>query len=185
MTGDSGTMHHLGNAVARDPRWPQTLDREGTQNLISLTRKVRVEPYLQPTSDIIALMTLEHQTRMTDLLIRAAWDTRIAEQTGKMDDAATRAKIQGEIAETVGYMLFAGEARLDDPVEGVSMFTKTFPQRGPRDSQGRSLRDFDLKTRLFRFPLSYMIYSEAFDALPAYDRERIWKGLYDVVTGTT
>ena len=173
----------MGNAVAHDPKWPQNLDREGTQNLTSLTRKVSIEPYLQPTSDIVALMTMEHQTRMTDLLIRTAWDTRIAEQTGKMDDPATKAKIDGEIAETVGYMLFAGEARLDDPIEGVSTFTQTFPRRGPRDSQGRSLRDFDLKTRMFRYPLSYMIYSETFDALPDYDRERIWKGLYDVLTG--
>jgi hypothetical protein len=68
-------------------------------------------------------------------------------------------------------------------VKGVSTFTKTFAERGPRDPQGRSLRDFDLKTRLFRYPLSYMIYSAAFDALPDYARERVYRLLYDILTG--
>ena len=68
-------------------------------------------------------------------------------------------------------------------MEGVSTFTKTFPQRGPRDTQGRSLRDFDLKTRMFHYPLSYMIYAEAFDGMPDWARERVYRRLYDVLTG--
>ena len=59
---------------------------------------------------------------------------------------------------------------------------RPFPQRGPRDPKGRSLRDFDLETRLFRYPLSYMIYSAAFDALPDGVRARIYR-LYEVLAG--
>jgi hypothetical protein len=80
-------------------------------------------------------------------------------------------------------MLFADEEPLAAPVKGVSTFTRTFPERGPRDSQGRGLRDFDLKTRLFRYPLSYMIYSAAFDGMPRIVRERVYRRLYDVLTG--
>jgi hypothetical protein len=80
-------------------------------------------------------------------------------------------------------MVFADEARLQGPIVGVSTYTKTFPARGPRDSHGRSLRDFDLQTRLFRYPLSYMVYSEAFDAMPEHARDRIYHRLYDVLTG--
>jgi hypothetical protein len=65
----------------------------------------------------------------------------------------------------------------------VSAFTLTFPQRGPRDKQGRSLRDFDLQTRLFRHPMSYMVYSDLFDSLPAPVRERVYRRLYDVLAG--
>jgi len=72
---------------------------------------------------------------------------------------------------------------LKEPVAGVSTFSKTFPQRGPRDKQGRSLRDFDLKKRLFRYPLSYMIYSAAFDGMPQAVRERVYQRLYDILTG--
>jgi len=88
-----------------------------------------------------------------------------------------------EIDELAGYMLFVDEAPLRAPVAGVSTFTKTFPQRGPRDQQGRSLRDFDLQKRLFKYPLSYMIYSPAFDGLPATALAPLYQKLYDVLTG--
>jgi hypothetical protein len=76
-------------------------------------------------------------------------------------------------------MLFKDEAPLREPIEGVSSFTRTFPERGPRDSHGRGLRDFDLHTRLFRYPLSYLIYSRQFDALPEPVRTRVYRRLYD------
>jgi hypothetical protein len=65
----------------------------------------------------------------------------------------------------------------------VSSFTNTFAARGPRDGQGRSLREFDLRTKLFRYPVSYMIYSELFDALPRTIRDRVYQRLHDVLTG--
>ena len=80
-------------------------------------------------------------------------------------------------------MLFADEARMKYPIEGVSSFTKTFPQRGPRDQQRRSLRDFDLKTRMFRYPLSYFIYGAIFDNLPVAAKDAVYRRLYEVVSG--
>ena len=66
----------------------------------------------------------------------------------------------------VRYMLFRDERPRPEPVRGASSFAETFAARGPRDAKGRSLREFELQTRLFRYPLSYMIYSDLFDALP-------------------
>jgi hypothetical protein len=86
-------------------------------------------------------------------------------------------------SELLSYMLFADEAKVYDPMAGVSTFTKTFPARGPRDKQGRSLRDFDLQTRLFRYPLSYMIYDPVFDALPNVAKNEVYRKLFDVLTG--
>ena len=183
VTGTHGGMHHKGNAVARDRSKPDVLESQGTQNLTTLGRKFDDGLYLSRLSDIVALMTLEHQTRMTNLIDRVGWETRIAQQDGKMDDEATRKRIDADIDAMTTYMLFADEATLYDPVEGASTFTKTFPQRGPRDSQGRSLRDFDLQKRLFKYPLSYMVYSEAFDNIPDAARERIYQRLFDVLSG--
>jgi hypothetical protein len=45
------------------------------------------------------------------------------------------------------------------------------------------LRDFDLQTRMFKYPLSYMIYSRAFDAMPALVKDRVYQRLYDILTG--
>ena len=41
-------------------------------------------------------------------------------------------------------------------------------------AKGGSLRDLDLQRRLFRYPCSYMIYSEAFEALPAAARTAMY-----------
>jgi len=186
VTGTHGSQHHLGNAVGHDRSRPEMLDTRDTQNLLRLTGKFDTSKYLAPTSDIVALMTLEHQTRMTDLMIRVGWDARIAQQEGQnqntLDDAA-RTRLDGEVEDLVTYMLFADEAKLWDPIEGVSTFTKTFPERGPRDPQGRSLRDFDLQKRMFKYPLSYMIYSPAFDAMPDVVRDRVYQRLFDVLSG--
>jgi hypothetical protein len=137
--------------------------------------------YLSPNSDVVALLTLEHQTRMTNLITRIGWDTRIAMAEGKVDEA--RPKLEAAVDDMVGYMLFTDEAPMQGPIRGVSTFSTTFPARGPRDKQGRSLRDFDLEKRLFKYPLSYMIYTKAFDSMPDWDRERIYQRLFDVLTG--
>jgi hypothetical protein len=137
--------------------------------------------YLSPIGDVVALMTLEHQTRMTNLITRIGWDTRIAQAEGKMEES--RAKLDAAIDDMVGYMLFVDEAPLAGPVKGVSTFSTTFPSRGPRDKEGRSLRDFDLQKRLFKYPLSYMVYTKAFDSMPEWDRDRIYRRLFDVLTG--
>jgi hypothetical protein len=164
ISGDLGGQKHKGVPIGSSGELPFNRDA-----------------YLSPISDVVALMTLEHQTRMTNLIIRIGWDTRIAMAEKKMDEE--RPKLEAAMDDMLGYMLFADEAPLMAPVKGVSTFSKTFPERGPRDKEGRSLRDFDLQTRLFRYPLSYMIYSKAFDSMPDWDRERIYQRLYDVLTG--
>jgi hypothetical protein len=183
VTGTHGGMTHRGNAIAPNPSQPDVLESRGTQNVTSLKGKFDPAGYMSQVSDIVALMTLEHQTRMTDLMTRIGWETRVAEHDGKMNDPQTKAQIDANIESMVTYMLFADEAKLYDPIEGVSTFTKTFSQRGPHDHLGRSLRDFDLHKRMFKYPLSYMIYSQEFDALPASAKDRIYRRLYDVLSG--
>src|SRR6516162_4084784 len=180
VTGTHGAELHLGNNVGLvDPLSPGGRAGTETQNVTDLSGWFNTSRYLAPTSDIVALMTLEHQTRMTNLMTRIGWDTRIAEHDGKLDAASSgqslRDRIDGEIEDMVTYLLFADEKPLTEPVQGVSTFAKTFPARGPRDHQGRSLRDFDLQTRLFKYPLSYMIYSTAFDGLPGVVKDKTYQ----------
>ena len=170
VTGTHGGQQHRGNAVARDRYAPDILDLHDTQNITDLSKKFDTSQYLQPTSDIVALLTLEHQTRMTNLLTRIGWRSRIGED------------VTADIDATATYMLFGDEAPLLDTVKGASTFQETFPKRGPRDAQGRSLRDFDLKTRIFRYPLSYMIYSDVFDNLPTSVRDQLYKRMLEVLT---
>jgi hypothetical protein len=156
------------------------LDLRNNQNLTTLASRTDTRLYPLPTSDLVALMTLEHQNRMTSFLTRLNWEARIAQKEGHMEEFEPRLKFLTD--EIVSYMLFQDEARMLDPMSGSSTFEKTFPQRGPRDKKGRSLRDFDLQTRVFRYPLSYMIYSPAFDALPSVVKDRVYQKLFNVLT---
>lgn len=165
VTGTTGSQTHLGNNTNLvDPVRSGGPSSEPTQNLTSLETMLDTSKYLEPTSDIVALMTLEHQTGFID---RAA----ALNVTGS--DAA--------LNDLVSYMTYGDEVALPGPVAGDSGFAAEFAARGPRDSQGRSLRDFDLKTRLFRYPLSYMIYSGAFDALKPQIKAKLWRKLYDTL----
>jgi hypothetical protein len=182
VTGTHGAQYHLGNNLdLADPIHPGASSRQNTQNVTDLSGRFDTSRYLVPSSDLVALLVLEHQTRMTNLMIRIGWDMRIAEHDGQL--AAQRSQLNAEIDELAAYMLFGDEPPLHEPVAGVSQFSKTFPQQGPRDKQGRSLRDFDLKTRLFRYPLSYMIYSAVFDGMPDLVRDRVYRRLYDILAG--
>ncbi len=178
VTGQHGKIHHRGNVpVDYSPYQRQPAK---SQNLTTLDEQLDTSAYLAPSSDIVALMTIEHQTRMTNLITRIGWETRVAVAERKLKEFAPR--LQSNVDELVTYMLFADEEPLSEPVQGNSTFTKSFQQRGPRDHLGRSLRDFDLRQRLFRYPLSYMIYSPAFDNIPDIARNAIYRKLYDVVT---
>src|SRR3954467_8183417 len=164
VTGHAEKMRHLGNITAPDPQKPYELPAEGGPTLASLSDRFDPAHALKGTSDIVALMTLEHQTGFTN---------RAYLLNKKYSDAA--------LDELVAYMTFASEVALPGPVSGNSGFTADFAKRGPYDSKGRSLRAFDLKTKLFRYPLSYMVYSNAFAALAPEIRDKLYRRLYEAL----
>src|ERR1019366_593930 len=82
----------------------------------------------------------------------------------------------------VRYLLVSQEAKLTDKIEGTSTFAADFAKRGPRDAKGRSLREFDLERRLFKYPCSYLIYTESFEQLPSAMKEYVYQQMYDVLT---
>lgn len=178
VTGSHGSIRHMGNAIAKDPRKPEAIDRDSAANLSSLGNRFDVSRYLSPHSDIAALMVLEHQTKVHNIIARAGYEARSAllldaemkktlgESDAELGESARR-RILRAAAVLVQHLLFAGETPLPNPIRGTSPFAVEFSSKGPRDPQGRSLRELDLKTRLFKYPCSFLIYSEAFSSLPA------------------
>ena len=104
--------------------------------------------------------------------------------TGRSHDPA-RVRYERPAEELVRYLVFADEAPLVDEVKGTSGFEEEFASRGPRDSRGRSLRDFDLRTRLFKYPVSYLIYTDAFDALPEPAKTYVYHRLFEILSGSS
>lgn len=178
VTGTHGDIRHRGNAFAPDKTHPDQLDTSNSSNITSLKDRFDVSKYIAPTSDIVALMTFEHQTMFTNILTSLSAQFRASETFPLPAE-----QLDAEVDRLVSFMLFVDETKLESPIKGVSTFTETFAKRGPRDSRGRSLRDFDLKTRMFKYPLSYMIYTKAFDGLQDNARDKIYHRLYDVLTG--
>jgi len=125
---------------------------------------------------------LAHQTQMHNLITQTNYQTRLALYAGK-DAEAARRQIERPAEQLVRYLLFANEAPLEEPVAGTSGFAEEFAARGPRDARGRSLRDFDLQRRIFKYPCSYLIYSEAFDAIPQPAKDYVYRRIFDVLSG--
>jgi hypothetical protein len=141
----------------------------------------------------VALMVFEHQMHLMNLLTRIGWEARVAEAR-RSSNPAPRFEPPGTddkpiameeaASEVVDYMLFVGEAPVGDDIRSSSGFRERFEQQGPFDRKGRSLRQFDLRRRLMRYPLSYMIYSPLFERLPDASKDAVYRRLWQVLSGT-
>ena len=178
VTGNSGPAHHMGNLIAVDEAHPESMLQASPVHLDSLDGKCRPGTRLTPYSDIVALMVFEHQVRMMNLLTRAGWESRIALAGSHSLTQRARAALN-ELADS---MLFTDEAPLKGEIAGTSGFAEVFASRGPHDSKGRGLRDLSLRGRLLRYPCSYMIYSAAFDALPAQAKDAVYRRMWQTLS---
>lgn len=178
--------HHLGN-IPLDVR-PEHAPL--STPLASLADRFDTTGYLSTHSDIVALMVFDHQMHGLNLLTRIGWEARVAAHVPSppnLPDGSSANDVTTSMAdaarEVVDYLLFIDEAPLKERVEGTSGFAEKFEAQGPRDTRGRSLREFNLVTRLMRYPCSYLIYSEVFDALPSAAKEAIYARMMQVLTG--
>jgi hypothetical protein len=173
VTGTHGKQQHLGNIVLKTPVSPignlAGIDFAKNSNVTDLKGRFDTSRYLSPHSDIVALMVLAHQAEIHNLIALAG--------------ARTEADPKETGEPLLKAMLFSGAAPLKEPVTGTSTFAAEFAARGPKDGQGRSIREFDLKTRLFRYPLSYQIYTRAFDDMPENVKGYVYRRLLEVLSG--
>jgi hypothetical protein len=176
VTGTHKAERHMGNAVATDPSDLAAMVTPATVDVTNLEGRFDMTGYLSPHSDIVALLVLEHQAQMLNLITRVGWEAR----TGAADAGRT---LDQAAAQLVDYMLFIDEAPVPGPVAGTSSFAAGFNAKGRRDSRGRSLRDLDLNRRLLKYPCSYLIYSEPFDAMPPAARAAVYARLWEVLSG--
>lgn len=194
VTGTHGDQRHMGNVFVRDRDDPEDLDTASGANLHDLSDRINVSGYLVPTSDIVSLMVLEHQTQMHNRITAAGYAARQALDYQKGINASlklpetevwdsTKRRIEGPAEKLVEYLLFCGETKLTAPIRGTSGYSEDFQARGSRDSRGRSLRDLDLNTRLFRYPCSYLIGTECFIALPEVTKQYVYGRLLEILTG--
>ena len=178
VTGTHGRQTHMGNVVFTVPTEVAPGEVPTNGNLTDLTGLVDTGPYLTGHSDIVALMVAEHQIHVQNVMTRAGWEAQSADEN---DPASPDIETLAE--PLVRALLFVGEANLEGPIQGTSGFRSHFESLGPSDEDGRSLRDLDLTRRLFRYPLSHLIYSDAFAALPDALEEQVFRRVWEVASG--
>jgi hypothetical protein len=192
VTGTHGEQRHLGNTLVRASSseiseenmkaYIARMDLSAGANLTGLNSHFDTKSYLTPHSDIVALMILGHQTDVHNRITSAIYKLQAATQAHQsLEEIADLMKRAAE--PLVRTLLFWNEAPLTEPITGTSGFAEEFVRQGPRDSHGRSLRDLDLKHRLLRYPLSYLIYSKSFDAMASPIKDYVYRRLREVLNG--
>ena len=176
VTGDIGSLIHMGNVPVSNTDKPA---RAAARSLKSLDAEFDATGFPTRTSDVVALMVFDHQAHMMNLITRTGWEARLA-QNG---DPKQTARVEEAAVDLVDYLLFVYEAPLTSPVHSTSGFADKFTARGPVDGKGRSLRQLDLNRRLLKYPCSYMIYSDAFDAMPPLARNAVYRRLWRILSG--
>lgn len=202
VTGKHGKLRHRGNAwlpesalsqFHRNQRDQPDLDTESGANATDLKPYLKTSPYLSSHSDIVALMVMQHQTYMHNIITeasyagqQAAYDMKVInkvfEREPGFESDSTRRRYDSAAEKIVQCLLFCGEEELTSPIEGSSDFASEFQARGPFDSKGRSLRQFDLETRMFKYPCSFLVYSENFRQLPGEVLSRVRTRLSEVLS---
>ena len=194
VTGKHGKARHLGNLTISDPKTINNLDLDAGANVETLSKYFDTEKYPLATSDIVSLMILEHQCEMHNRLSRGMLRTRkwmkyqqeldqsLGRQIASKPTGTALTVVRGETERIVDYLLYKDEAALPEGgITGSEGFQDAFRRNRVEDSKGRSLKDFDLQKRLFKYPCSYMIYSEAFESLPDNLRSSVFRHLVSVL----
>jgi hypothetical protein len=138
--------------------------------------------YLSPLSDIVALLVFDHQMHAINLLTRLNWEARAASGSGQA--SASGGAIKGLVNELAEYLLFVGEQPPSVPLTARPGFAERLESRTPKDRQGRSFGQLDLVDRLVKYPCSYMVYSEAFNALPPSIKNAVYGRMLDILSAT-
>lgn len=177
VTGDPGFSDHKGNLVGR---------KEGGKIVTE-----KLEPgtefdwssYLTDTSDILPHLLLEHQAGFMHIALEASYRARTYRHVGKGKMKPENVAVLHRLAEElVRYMLFADEAKL--PAGGIqvdSQYREDFLADRKEASNGISLKDLDLETRIFKHRCSYLIYSDVFQATPDLFRQRVYQVLGEAI----
>lgn len=196
VTGKHGETRHRGNAFAHDDGKEVTLDLEKGANLEALDKFFDTSLHLEPTSDIGALMVLEHQVATHQAFTRAVFECRrmLHYQRGlqesfkePLNDEPSYDSVKSVFAShtqaVLDVLLFKEEAAMPEGgIQGSAEFVKAYEAQGPRTKDGRSLRDLDFKTRIASYRCSPLIYSEMFQKLPKPLHARIVERLGHVLT---
>ncbi len=178
VTGPTGQVAHRGNRRLLEDVAHPALDEQPGAVRESMEGWIDTSRYPVPHSDVVALLVLEHQKTIHNLMARVAY--KVPSGLQRLQAAGARlpggeaalATRQQQLLDSlldplVDALFHIDAAPLPSGLAAGNAFAAKFQARGPRDAAGRSLHALHLRGRLFRWPLSHLVLTEAFDAMPA------------------
>ncbi len=178
VTGEPGIFDHKGNLKG------EKVGGKIVTDAIEPGTEFDWSAYLTETSDILPHLILEHQTGFMNLVLEATYRARTYQHIGKGEMKPEHvAVLHGLAGELVRYLLFADEAKF--PAGGIRVdpqYREDFLADRKEASNGISLKDLDLETRMFKHRCSYLIYSDVFQATSDLFKQRVYQVLGEAIS---
>jgi hypothetical protein len=133
--------------------------------------------YPVATSDVLPQLLHEHQAGFVNRVVKASYVARTLLHANAGQLSVEQSKELDDLARSLTrYVLFADEVPLPEGgVTGDATYAADFLRNRRATPDGISLKDFDLRTRLFKHRCSYMIYSSVFTGLPSEMKQRVYR----------
>ena len=183
VTGFHGDQRHLGNVLIQTAAdiSDENLARMGNRE--SLSALVEIESYITPYSDVVALLVVEHQIEVQNKIARTNFYARtLLDEKDQLEENEVVRGLEILGQELLHSLFMVGQPPLTDAIEGTSGFKEAFEEKGRKDAVGRSLWDLDMERRLFKYPLSYLIYSNAYAGLPTQIKEIVETRIEEILS---
>ncbi len=170
LTGEHNITHHKANVMG--------IPNNGKNEITSVNpgQFSDLSLHLLPTSDILPHLIHEHQLGFENRLIYAIYTLRqLKSESKNMLGAAAKAEIEERAQELARYITFADEAKF--PAKGITgdpAYAKDFLRDRRMTKAGLSLKDFDMKTRIFKHRCSYMLYTDTWKEAPRELKDRVY-----------
>jgi hypothetical protein len=169
VTGAPSDWNHRGNMPGGEAKTEDAF----------IHQRVTSENYIAKGSDALPLLVHDHQTHMHNYFTRVGFEAR-----QNMVMYGHIRYLRNQVNALLRYLLFTEEVLLPSPLASRNEeFIAAFQKHARKDHKGRSLRDFDLQTRLFKYPCSFLIESDGFQKMPEVVRAQILKKLWEILTG--
>jgi hypothetical protein len=143
-----------------------------------------IEKHLLPSSDILPHLIHEHQIGFDNQVIHASYIAREIGDKGRTPTLADDKRLNEKASALVRYILFADEAKLPPSgIVGDEQYATDFLSNKKASGSGLSLKDLDLKTRMFKHRCSYMLYTPQWQKLPSLIKNRVYAGMKLALSG--
>lgn len=187
VTGGVGVAHRGNGVATRDGRGGWRVIPRAARDLREFDGEFRVADYLVPTSDVGALLALEQQAMVHNLLVRAMLQTRFLLESDRAMQAmlgedgvreVTLDLLDDLAAEIVAALLLAGEVTVPAASLAVAPgFAAAFAAQWPQALDGVRVGELAGAPRTFTLPLSPMVHAPAFARLPEELRRLVLRRL--------